>query len=70
MKELETLVNKVGNIVHESVPIDNNEDNNKIERTWGEVPKIKVTTPGTYGACHHHELLAMIDGYEPKRGKF
>lgn len=59
--------NKVGNIVHESVPISKNEDDNKIERTWGKVPDIKVDS--TLGKCHHHELLAMIDGYEPKRGQ-
>jgi len=22
----------------------------------------------TIGKCHHHEILAMIDGYDPKRG--
>jgi len=28
-----------------------------------------VGTKGVKGACHHHELLAMIDGYEAKRGR-
>jgi len=69
LAEVEKLVNKIGNIVHDSVPISNDEDQNKIEKTWGEIPTIKPTVPGTYGACHHHELLAMIDGYEPKRGR-
>lgn len=23
----------------------------------------------TVGKCHHHEILAMIDGYDPKRGQ-
>lgn len=59
-------VYQVGNIVHESVPFDNNEDNNKVERTWGEIKNIKIDS--TYGRCHHHEILAMIDGYDPKRG--
>ena len=64
---LEKKVNTVGNLVHDSVPIDNNEDNNKVERTWGKIPEIKVNS--TLGKCHHHEILAMIDGYDPKRGQ-
>ena len=43
---------KVGNIVHDSVPVDNNEDNNTVVRTWGEIPDIKITE--TPGAAHHH----------------
>lgn len=33
--ELNKLLGTIGNIVHESVPTDNNEDNNTTERTWG-----------------------------------
>jgi seryl-tRNA synthetase len=58
-KAVEHLLNSVGNIVHADVPISNNEDNNKVVRTWGErkvLPK------------HHHELLYMIDGYDSARG--
>lgn len=65
-KLLEAKVNAVGNIVHDSVPIEKNEDLNKVERTWGKIPSIKVDS--TLGKCHHHEILAMIDGYDPKRG--
>lgn len=64
---LEKKVNSVGNLVHESVPIEKNEDLNKVERTWGKIPDLKVDS--TLGKCHHHEILAMIDGYDPKRGK-
>ena len=56
----------IGNHLHEDVVIDNNEDNNKLIRTWGEVPKMKIT--GKPGFAHHHEVLAMIDGYDPIRG--
>ncbi len=59
-------VNKIGNFVHESVPISNTEDDNRVERTWGTPSDIKVNS--TLGRCHHHEILAMIDGYDPKRG--
>lgn len=33
--ERQTLVYQVGNIVHEDVPVDNDEDNNAILRKWG-----------------------------------
>jgi len=56
----------VGNIVHESVPVSASEEDNAIVAEW----------PGPLGAFafkeearrHHHELLEMIDGYEPERG--
>ena len=56
----------IGNLVHDSVPVSNNEDNNAILRTWspnGEVP-VKKT-----GILSHHEVLHRIDGYDPERGK-
>lgn len=64
---LDSTLHLIGNIVHESVFVDNNEDNNPIVRTWGKIPDIKVDS--TPGKCHHHEVLAMIDGYDPKRGQ-
>lgn len=63
---LQSKVKLIGNIVHESVPISDNEDNNFVVRTWGEIPQIKVDS--TIGHAHHNEILAMIDGYDPKRG--
>mmetsp|Transcript_29677 Transcript_29677/g.41781 ORF Transcript_29677/g.41781 Transcript_29677/m.41781 type:complete len:465 (-) Transcript_29677:3030-4424(-) len=60
-KETQRLLGPVGNIVHASVPVSNNEDNNAILKTWGEFK----TRPGLR---HHHELLAMIDGYDASRG--
>ena len=66
IERLTDLVNKVGNLVHESVPVSNNEDDNRVERTWGVPSELKVNS--TLGKCHHHEILAMIDGYDPKRG--
>ncbi|NVM54475.1 MAG: serine--tRNA ligase [Candidatus Helarchaeota archaeon] len=46
----------VGNILHESVPIGEFEDSNKIERTWGKIPKFDFTPKG------HVELVQTIDG--------
>lgn len=66
MDKLEKMVNTIGNLVHDTVPVDNNEDNNLIVKTWGEPNKMKINSKK--GACHHHEILSMIGGYDPKRG--
>lgn len=29
--------NTIGNLVHETVPVSNDEDDNRVERTWGEI---------------------------------
>jgi len=60
--ELHTVLITIGNIVHESVPVSNNEENNAITKTWGE----KRTDQ--QNLWHHHELLYMIDGFEQERG--
>eukprot|EP01089_Gocevia_fonbrunei_P004984 TRINITY_DN150_c0_g1_i2.p1 TRINITY_DN150_c0_g1~~TRINITY_DN150_c0_g1_i2.p1 ORF type:complete len:473 (-),score=143.94 TRINITY_DN150_c0_g1_i2:57-1475(-) len=60
--EIDRKLSTIGNIVHESVPVSNDEDNNSLVRKWGEF-NVKA------GANkHHHELLHMIDGYDPERG--
>lgn len=66
-KELQSKLFNVGNLVHESVPISNNEEDNVVVRSWGEPKMMKMTSKP--GFCHHHEILAMIDGYDPKRGQ-
>jgi len=62
--ELEKKIHKIGNIVHDSVPISNDEKENGLYAKKGEetLPVVKN------GLKHHHELLYMIDGYEPERG--
>lgn len=57
---------KVGNLVHESVPIDDNENNNAVIRTWGTPSTNKIN--GTPGHGHHHEVLKWIGGFDPERG--
>jgi seryl-tRNA synthetase len=55
------LVNVIGNIVHESVPVSATEDDNRVERTWG--------TAKTPEVCREHDqLLTMIDGVDMARG--
>lgn len=56
-------LNLVGNLVHESVPLSQNEDENRVERTFGE-PK----PPMEGELLHHHELLHMIDGFASEQG--
>jgi len=58
-EEVSKTLNPIGNIVHASVPVSKDEENNQIVKTWGEFkPKPK----------HHHELLYMIDGFDSLRG--
>jgi seryl-tRNA synthetase len=60
--EVDQMINKVGNIVHDSVPVSKDEDkDNRVERTWG-------TPRNPAGLLNHHDLLWRIGGYEPERG--
>jgi seryl-tRNA synthetase len=59
---IDQLINKIGNIVDDSVPFGNDEDkDNRVERTWG-------TPRDPAGLLNHHDLLWRIGGYEPERG--
>ena len=61
--EVDKLLNKVGNIVDDSVPVGNDEDTgNRVERKWG-------TPRNPEGLLNHHDLLWRIGGYEPERGQ-
>lgn len=51
---------QIGNIVHPSVPISNDEVDNLVVKKWGE-PKPKVP-------LHHSEVLYRIDGYNMESG--
>ena len=54
----------VGNYVHDSVPIHDDEANNKVETTWAP----KGFDPSQKAALSHHEVLWRLDGYDPVRG--
>ncbi|CAF0922839.1 unnamed protein product [Adineta steineri] len=58
--ERNSTIREVGNIVHESVPVSDDEENNKIERTFGDVETRKKYS--------HYDLMYMIDGYDNERG--
>ncbi|XP_066559136.1 serine--tRNA ligase, cytoplasmic [Amia ocellicauda] len=55
------FLREIGNLLHPSVPISNDEDNdNKVERTWGDCSVQKKYS--------HVDLVVMVDGYEGEKG--
>ncbi|KAI0379967.1 seryl-tRNA synthetase [Hypomontagnella monticulosa] len=61
---LKAKLNTIGNIVHDSVPVSDNEDNNVVLRTWApEGTKVEKKN-----VLSHHEVLLRLDGYDPERG--
>ena len=63
----DTRLKQIGNIVHESVVVADDEDKNEVVRSWGVVPEMMVA-PGSKRYAHH-QLLAMIDGFDAARGQ-
>ncbi|XP_023669302.1 serine--tRNA ligase, cytoplasmic [Paramormyrops kingsleyae] len=52
---------EIGNLLHPSVPISNDEDaDNKVERTWGD-----CTVQKRYS---HVDLVVMVDGFDGDKG--
>ncbi|CAF88299.1 unnamed protein product, partial [Tetraodon nigroviridis] len=52
---------EIGNLLHPSVPISNDEDaDNKVERTWGDCCVQKKYS--------HVDLVVMIDGFDGEKG--
>jgi seryl-tRNA synthetase len=62
-------LNTIGNIVDGSVPISKDEEkDNGIAVTWGEIPDLKVDGK-TLGHLHHHEIMQILDFVEFERGQ-
>jgi len=59
--QCEKLILSVGNIVHESVPVSDNEDNNVVHRVIG-------TKREQTGLLHHHEVLHRLHLADLERG--
>lgn len=57
-------IRAIGNYVHDSVPVSNNEDDNSIIRTWSP-DNFVAEKPN---CLSHHEVLTRLDGYDPERG--
>lgn len=58
--ERNSALREVGNHLHPSVPVSDNEDENKVESTFGD-----CNTKGKYS---HVDLIHMIDGMNAEKG--
>ena len=65
--EVDKRLSQIGNIVHDSVPISNDEEKNLVTSTWGTPTDLKID--GTPGKAHHHQILWWIGGYDPDNGQ-
>ncbi|PHH80638.1 hypothetical protein CDD80_641 [Ophiocordyceps camponoti-rufipedis] len=61
---LKSKLRTIGNIVHHSVPVSDNEDNNAVLRKWAP----EGSTVEKRDVLSHHEVLLRLDGYDPDRG--
>lgn len=59
-KERNDALREVGNHLHSSVPVSNDEDENRVERTFGDIVFRKKYS--------HVDLITMIDGMDGDRG--
>ncbi|KAG5863341.1 hypothetical protein JTB14_000250 [Gonioctena quinquepunctata] len=59
-KERNEALREVGNHLHDSVPVDDDEDHNKVERTFGDCEVRKKYS--------HVDLIHMVDGMDGERG--
>jgi len=62
-KELFSKLNRIGNIVHSSVRVSKNEDDNEIVKKWGE---LKQNTDKSLK--HHYEIFELLDAVDAERG--
>ncbi|VDK85367.1 unnamed protein product, partial [Onchocerca ochengi] len=51
---------QIGNIIHPTVPVSDDEDNNRVERIFGDIKTKKKYS--------HIDLCVMIDGFDGDRG--
>lgn len=58
----------IGNILGEGVPKFQDEDDNVVHKTWGQVPDLEIDGK-TLGKLHHHEIMNLIDMVEFERGQ-
>ncbi|KAH0843449.1 hypothetical protein HID58_090549 [Brassica napus] len=61
---LKAKLETVGNLIHDSVPVDNDEANNAVNDVWGE--KL-VASPG-FKLKNHVDLVELLDIADTKRG--
>ena len=61
-------LNLIGNILGDQVPIFNDEENNEVVETWGQIPELEIDGK-TLGHLHHHEIMGLLDIVEFERGQ-
>lgn len=64
----EVGLNKIGNVVHESVPVSQDEADNEVVREWG-TPRVFTTAYNTKGFLPHFELLSRLGAVDLERGR-
>lgn len=62
-EQRDELLRSVGNVLHSSVPVSDNEDNNLVLRTVGKAAQEKSRKKYS-----HVDLIVMIDGVDTARG--
>ena len=65
--QLKKTYSQVGNILHPSVPISNDEKDNAVIRTWGTFDSSRKIDD-TPGNAHHYKVLQWLGGYDAERG--
>lgn len=63
----DTLVNKIGNLVHPSVVKSNDEANNQVIHTYGKIDTALVAD-GTPGRLRHHEIMQRLKMVDLRKG--
>ncbi|CUS09148.1 unnamed protein product [Tuber aestivum] len=63
-KQLYAKLGTIGNLVHDSVPVSDNEDNNELIRSWAPTG----VNLEKRDCLSHHDVLSRLDGYEAERG--
>jgi seryl-tRNA synthetase len=63
---LRAKAKSIGNYVHDTVPVSDNEDNNEIIRKWA--PDSFNENSQEHAGLSHHEVLLRLDGYDSERG--
>lgn len=63
---LQLKLAEVGNIVHDTVVADKDENNNPVVKKWGEIREIEIDE--SPGHMNHHHLMRILNMYDPERG--
>lgn len=65
-KDVRAKVNTIGNLVHSSVPVSDDEANNELVKKWA--PEGVEVSVEKKALLSHHEVLTRLDGYDQERG--